>query len=51
MQSRSVGLTQAHPSDTELLYKILSHKCMGVNGEDLQVRAVYKKVYFLLQVT
>ena len=30
-----------------------SHKCMGVNGEALQLHAVYKKPYFffLLQVT
>ena len=25
--------------------------CMGVNGEALQLRTVYKKPYFLLQVT
>ena len=28
-----------------------SRKCMGVNGEALQLHAVYKKPYFLLQVT
>ena len=28
-----------------------SRKCMGVNGEDLQLHAVYKKPYFSLQVT
>ena len=28
-----------------------SCKCMGVNGESLQLQAVYKKRYFLLQVT
>ena len=28
-----------------------SRKCMGVNGEALQLYAVYKKPYFLLQVT
>jgi len=28
-----------------------SHECMGVNGEALQLHAVYKKLYFLLQVT
>ena len=27
------------------------HECMGVNGEALQLHAVYKKPYFLLQVT
>ena len=28
-----------------------SRKCMGVNGEALQLHVVYKKPYFLLQVT
>ena len=28
-----------------------SRKCMGVNGEALQLHAVYKKPYFSLQVT
>ena len=28
-----------------------SRECMGVNGEALQLHAVYKKAYFLLQVT
>ena len=28
-----------------------SHECMGVNGEVLQLHVVYKKPYFLLQVT
>ena len=28
-----------------------SRECMGVNGEGLQLHAVYKKPYFLLQVT
>ena len=28
-----------------------SHECMGVNGEALQLQAVYKKPSFLLQVT
>ena len=28
-----------------------SPECMGVNGEALQLRAVYKKPYFVLQVT
>jgi len=28
-----------------------SHECMGVNGEALQLHSVYKKPYFLLQVT
>ena len=28
-----------------------SCECMGVNGEALQLHAVYKKLYFLLQVT
>ena len=28
-----------------------SCECMGVNGEALQLHAVYKKPYFLLQVT
>ena len=28
-----------------------SRECMGVNGEALQLHAVYKKPYFLLQVT
>ena len=28
-----------------------SHECMGVNGEALQLHTVYKKPYFLLQVT
>ena len=28
-----------------------SRKCMGVNGEALQLHAVYKKPYFLLQIT
>ena len=28
-----------------------SHECMGVNGEALQLRKVYKKPHFLLQVT
>ena len=27
-----------------------SRECMGVNGQALQLRAVYKKPYFLLQV-
>ena len=27
-----------------------SRECMGVNGEALQLHAVYKKLYFLLQV-
>ena len=28
-----------------------SRECMGVNGEALQLHGVYKKPYFLLQVT
>ena len=28
-----------------------SRECMGVNGEALRLHAVYKKLYFLLQVT
>ena len=28
-----------------------SHKCMGINGEALQLHSVYKKPYILLQVT
>ena len=28
-----------------------SRECMGVNGEALQLHAVYKKPYFLLEVT
>jgi len=28
-----------------------SHECTGVNGEALQLHAVYKKPYFSLQVT
>jgi len=28
-----------------------SHKCMGVNGEALQLHVVYQKPYFILQVT
>ena len=28
-----------------------SHECMGVNGEALQLHAVYQKPYFILQVT
>ena len=28
-----------------------SRECMGVKGEDLQLHAVYKKPYFLIQVT
>ena len=27
-----------------------SRECMGVNGEALELRAVYKKPYFILQV-
>ena len=27
-----------------------SHECMGVNGEALELRAVHKKPYFILQV-
>ena len=27
-----------------------SRECMGVNGEALQLHAVYKKPYFLMQV-
>ena len=29
----------------------ISCKYMGINGETLQLRAVYKKPYFVLQVT
>ena len=29
----------------------ISHECMGVYGEALQLHSVYKKPYFLLQVT
>ena len=28
-----------------------SHECIGVSGEALQLHSVYKKRYFLLQVT
>ena len=28
-----------------------SHECMGVNGEALQLHAIYKNPYFLQQVT
>ena len=28
-----------------------SRECMGVNGEALQLHAVYKKPYFVMQIT
>ena len=36
---------------TRLYHTSNSRECMGVNGEALQLHAVYKKLYFLLQVT
>ena len=39
-------------NETSLFYHMSnSRKCMGVNGEALQLLAVYNKPYFLLQVT
>jgi len=32
-------------------YTSNSRECIGVSGEALQLHAVYKKLYFLLQVT
>ena len=37
-------------NNTKLYQTFNSHKCMGVNGEALQLHAVYKRLYFLLQV-
>ena len=37
--------------DTNNYHTSNSRECMGVNGEALQLHAVYKKPYFLLQVT
>ena len=37
--------------DIVLSYTSNSCKCMGVNGEALQLHAVYREPYFLLQVT
>ena len=39
------------PSDTNVYHTSNSRECMGVNGEALQLHAVYKKPYLLLQVT
>ena len=36
---------------TQIYHTSNSCECMGVNGEALQLHAVYKKSYFLLQVT
>ena len=36
---------------TQLYHTSHSRECMGVNGEALQLHTVYKKPYFLLQVT
>ena len=38
-------------ADITIYHTSNSHECMGVNGEALQLNAVYKKPYFLLQVT
>ena len=38
-------------ADITIYHTSNSHECMGVNGEALQLHAVYKKPYFLLQVT
>ena len=40
---KSLALCYNHTSN--------SRECMGVNGEALQLHSVYKKPYFLLQVT
>ena len=39
------------PDDIYIYHTSNSRECMGVNGEALQLHAVYKKPYFLLQVT
>ena len=36
---------------TAIYHTSNSHECMGINGEALQLHTVYKKLYFLLQVT
>ena len=37
--------------DKPIYHTSNSRECMGVNGEALQLHAVYIKPYFLLQVT
>ena len=37
--------------DREIYHTSNSHESMGVNREALQLHSVYKKPYFLLQVT
>ena len=42
--------SSSHPStaDKAFYHTSNSHECMGVNGEALQLHAVYKKPYFVL---
>ena len=42
----SIKLVTYHCNLLYLLYMSNTHECMGVNGEALQLHAVYKKAYF-----